>query len=82
MKSGFRIAVTVVLVSIALALGVGVVLLHDWGGRMEAILLVFGDRVWVTLDTARPRVLLLLLMPGLLLGVALFRHLPRRGRRQ
>ena len=46
---------------------------------MEAILLIFGDRVWITLDAGRPRVLFLLLIPGVLLGAALSLHARRRG---
>ncbi len=44
---------------------------------MEALLMVFGDRVWVTLDMGRPRVLFLLLIPGVFLGAALSLHAGR-----
>ena len=67
----FRVVATGLLLSIAAALVVGIVSLHDWGGRMEVLLLVFGDRVWVTLDAGHPRVWLLLLIPGIFLGAAL-----------
>ena len=65
-----RIIGTGLLVSIAAAFVFAIVELHDWGGRMEAILVVFGDRVWVTLDLGRPRVFLLLLIPAVLLLAA------------
>ncbi|MBW2421900.1 MAG: hypothetical protein JRH19_25420 [Deltaproteobacteria bacterium] len=70
MKRGLRVVATVLLLSLAAALVLGIVSLHDWGGRMEAALLVFGDRVWVTVDMGHPRVWLLLLIPGVFLGAA------------
>ena len=79
MKRRSRIVVTGLLVSLAVALGLGIVLLHDWGGRIEAMLLVFGDHVWVTVDTGRPRVLLLLLAPGVFLAAALSLQAWRSG---
>ena len=75
----FRVVATGLLVSLAAVLVLGVVLLHGWGGRMEAALLVFGDRVWVTLDAGRPRVLLLLLIPGVFIGAAFSLRAWRRG---
>ena len=73
-----RLAVVGVLTTLAVALAAGIVLLQGWGGRIEAELLVFGDRVWVIVDTGRPRLLLLLLIPGILLGAAfsLYRRRP------
>jgi hypothetical protein len=71
MKPRSRIVATGLLVSLAAVLVLGVILLHGWGGRMEALLLVFGDRMWVTLDAGRPRFLLLLVIPGVCLGAAL-----------
>jgi hypothetical protein len=67
------------LVSLAAALVLGIILLHGWGGRIEAILMIFGDRVWATLDAGRPRVLLLLLIPGVFLGAALSLYTRRPG---
>lgn len=75
----FRVAATGLLVSLAAALILGIVLLHGWGGRMEAALLVFGDHVWVTLDASRPRVLFLLIIPGVFLGAAFSLRAWRRG---
>ena len=74
MKRGIRVVATGLLVSLAIGLVLGIVQLHDWGGRIEAILMVFGDRVWVSVDTASPRVLFLLLIPGVLLGAAFSLH--------
>ena len=54
-------------------------MLYGWGGRIEALLLVFGDRVWVTLNAGRPRVLFLLLIPGVFLGAALSLYARRPG---
>jgi hypothetical protein len=79
MKRRSRVVATGLLVTLAAALVLGLVLLHGWGGRMEAILLVFGDRVWITLDAGRPRVLLLLLIPGVVLGAALSLYARRPG---
>ncbi len=66
------------LVLLATALVVGIVYLHGWGGQVEAQLMVFGDQVWVTLDTGRPRVFLLMTLPGVLLAAA-FSFYPRRS---
>jgi hypothetical protein len=71
MKRRSRVVAAGLLVSLAAALVLGIVLLHGWGGRIETLLLVFGDRVWVTLDAGRPRILFLLLIPGVFLGAAL-----------
>ena len=66
------------LVLLALALVAGIVSLHDWGGQIEAQLMVFGDRLWVTFDAGLPRVFLLMTLPGVLLAIAvsLFRRRP------
>ena len=79
MKRRSRVVATGLLVSLAVALVLGIVSVHDWGGRMEAMLLVFGDRVWVTLDSGRPRVWFLLLIPGVLLVAALSLYARRPG---
>ncbi len=78
MKRRPRLVATGLLVFLAAALILGIVLLHDWGGRIEAMLLVFGDRVWVTLDSGRPRLWFLLLIPGIFLAAAfsLYRRRP------
>jgi H+/Cl- antiporter ClcA len=78
MKRRPRLVATGLLVFLAAALILGIVLLHDWGGRIEAMLLVFGDRVWVTLDSGRPRLWFLLLIPGVFLAAAfsLYRRRP------
>lgn len=72
-----RVVATGLLVALAAILVLAVVWLHNGGGRMEVLLLVFGDRVWVTLDAGRPRFLLLLLVPGVCLGAALALHARR-----
>ena len=78
MKRRSRIVATGLLVSLAVVLVLGIVSMHGWGGRMEIILMVFGDRVWVTLDAGSPRTWLLLLIPGVLLAAALSLY-ARRG---
>jgi hypothetical protein len=80
MKRRFRAVAIGLLVALAAALVVGIFLLHGWGGRMEVLLLVFGDRVWVTLDAGRARILVLLLIPGVFLGAALALY-ARRSKR-
>ena len=67
------------LVSVAAALVVGIIVLQDWGGRIETMLIICGDRVWLTLDAGRPRILLLLLIPAIFLGAAVSLHVGRRG---
>ena len=79
MKRRSRIVATGLLVSLTVALVLGIVSLHGWGGRMEVMLLVFGDRVWVTLDFGNPRVWFLLLIPGVLLAAALSLYARRPG---
>jgi hypothetical protein len=66
------------LVLLAIALVAGIVSLHDWGGRIEAQLMVFGDRLWVTFDAGLSRVYFLMTIPGILLAIAvsLFRRRP------
>jgi hypothetical protein len=79
MKRAFRIVATGLLVTLAAALIVGIVLLQDWGGRIETTLMVYGDQVWVTLDAGRPRILLLLLVPGVLVGAVISLYVRRPG---
>ena len=79
MKRRARVVAAGLLVSLSAALVLGIVLLHDWGGHIEAALLVFGDRVWVTLDAGRPRVFVLLLIPGVFLAATLSLYARRRG---
>ena len=78
MKRRSRIIATGLLVSLTVVLVLGIVSMHGWGGRMEIILMVFGDRVWVTLDAGNPRAWLLLIIPGVLLAGAfsLYRRRP------
>jgi hypothetical protein len=78
MKRTLQIVAALLLISLAVALVLGIVFLHSWGWRIEVLLKVFGDPVWVTLDAGRPAVWLLLLVPGLLLAAAgsLFRRRP------
>ena len=78
MKRSLRIVAALLIISLAAALVLGIVLVHSWGWRMEVLLRVFGDPVWVILDAGRPTVWLLLLVPGLLLAAArsLFRRRP------
>ena len=79
MKRRSRVVVTGLLVSLAVVLALGIASFHGWGGRIEVLLLVFGDRVWVTLDAGSPRVWLLLLIPGVLLAAALSLYARRPG---
>jgi hypothetical protein len=78
MKRRLRISAAGMLVLLATALIAGIVYLHGWGGRVEAQLMVFGDRVWVTLDAGRPRVFLLMTLPGVLIAAAVSLY-PRRS---
>lgn len=71
MKRISRIVTAGFLALLSLGLVLGIVSLYGWGGRMEALLMVLGDRVWVTIDAGSPRVLLLLLVPGVFLGAAI-----------
>ena len=73
-----RIVAMGLLVSLAIALVLVIVWMNRVGGGMEAMLMVFGDPVWVTLDSGHPRVWLLLLIPGVFLGAA-FSLRPRRS---
>lgn len=79
MKRALRIFATVLLVCLASALALGITSLYDWGGRIETILLVFGDQVWVTLDASRPRFLFLLFVPAVFVCAALSLRAWRRG---
>ena len=78
-KHRARIIVTGLLVLLAAGSVWGIVSFHSWGGRMEMLLLVFGDRVWVTIDAGRPRILLLLLVPTVLLAAAVSPYVHRSG---
>ena len=78
MKRRLRISAAGMLVLLATALIVGIAYLHGWGGRVETQLMVFGERVWVTLDAGRPRVFLLMALPVVLLGAAVSLY-PRRS---
>ena len=79
MKRRSRVVTASLLASLAAALVLGIVFLHGWGGHVEVALMVFGDRVWVTLDAGRPRIWLLLFAPGVFLGTALWLHARRSG---
>jgi len=70
MKRLIRIVAAVSSALMAAALSFGIVSLHGWGGDVETLLVVFGDRVWVSFDAGRPRVFLLMILPALLLWVA------------
>lgn len=74
-----RIISSGLLICLALALFWGIFSLWSWGGRIETALMVFGDPLWVSLDGGRPRILLLLLVPGVFLGAALSLLARRRG---
>ncbi len=45
--------------------------LIDWGGRIEATLLVRGEPVFIVVDAGRPRIVLLLTLPVALVASAL-----------
>ena len=77
MKRRSRTAVAGLLVLLATALLLGIVSLYGWGGRVEALLLVFGDRVWVTVDAGRPRLFLLMTLPAVLFWAAISLYLRR-----
>ena len=79
MLAAARFVAISLLVFLAAALVVGIIMLQNWGGRIETMLVVYGDRVWLTLDVGRPRFLLLLLIPAVLLGAAASLHVRRRG---
>ena len=79
MKRRLRTVGAAVLVSLAAALGFGIAWLYDWGGRIETQLSLFGDLVWVTLDTGHPRIFLLLLAPGVMLLAARSLYVRRSG---
>ena len=79
MKRRSRVVAAGLLASLAAALVLGIGSMHGWGGRMEVALLVFCDRVWVTLDAGRPRVWFLLLIPGVFLAGALSLYARRPG---
>ena len=45
--------------------------LIDWGGRIEATLMVYGEPVFIVLDAGRSRTVLLLMLPVALVAAAL-----------
>jgi hypothetical protein len=79
MRARKRMIAAGMLVLLAGAFSAGIVALHSWGGRIETLMMVFGDRVWVTLDAGRPRVLLLLAIPAVLLWAAMSLRARRPG---
>jgi len=79
MKRRSRVAAAGLLVCLAAGLVLGIAMAHGWGGRMEVMLLVFGDRVWVTFDSGSPRLWLLLVIPGAFLAAALSLSARRPG---
>ncbi len=70
MRRRFRVVAAGLLVCLAAVLVVGIVALYDWGGSMEVMLNVFGDHVWVNLDSTSPRLWFLLVVPGVFLAAA------------
>ena len=64
------IALAILLGSSGIAATVAIVALYLWGGQIETQLLLFGDRVWVTMDAGRPRLLLLFGIPAVLFWTA------------
>lgn len=79
MKRSFRVVAASLLVCLAAALVLGIVRAHGWGGSMEVMLMVFGDRVWVTIDSGKPRLWLLLVIPGVFLAAAFSLWVRRPG---
>jgi hypothetical protein len=73
-----RLVLAIVVLCLAGLLIYWILALHGWGGRVETQLLVFGDRVWLTFDAGRPRLLVLILIPVLLgwMAVGLWRGRP------
>ena len=70
MKRRSRVVTAAALVLMASVLVFGIISLYGWGGQIETLLLVFGDRVWVTFDAGRPRLFLLMAIPGALCWAA------------
>ncbi len=54
--------------------------LIDWGGRIEATLMVYGEPVFVTLDVGRPRIVFLFTLPVALVAAALAARKQRKSR--
>jgi hypothetical protein len=75
----FRFVTIALLVVLAVAFGAGIFYLQDWGGSIESILVIFGDKVWVSIDAGRPRIALLYLLPAVLLWAAFSLYTARRG---
>jgi hypothetical protein len=71
MRAAFRAVLVGVLILVAATLVAGIASLYSWGGRVETLVLLFGDRVWVTVDAGRPRFLLMLLVPAVFALTAL-----------
>jgi hypothetical protein len=70
MKRRSRVVTAAALVLMASVLVFGIISLYGWGGRIETLLLVFGNRVWVTFEAGRPRLLLLMVVPAVLCWAA------------
>jgi len=79
MMRRLRLVVAGLLACLAVAFVAGIVQAHGWGGSMEVMLMVFGDRVWVAVDAASPRLWFLLVIPGVLLAGALSLWAQRPG---
>ena len=45
--------------------------LINWGGQIEATLMVYGEPVFVVLDAGRPRIVFVLMLPVALVAAAL-----------
>jgi hypothetical protein len=54
--------------------------LVQWGGQIEATLLVYGEPVFVTLDAGRPRIVFLFTLPVALVAAALAARKQRKSR--
>jgi len=54
--------------------------LVQWGGHIEATLLVYGEPVFVTLDASRPRIVFLFTLPVALVATALAVRKQRKPR--
>lgn len=72
MRSRGRAVVSGLLAVLAAVVTGLIVLLIDWGGKVEAALLVFGTLVFLEFDAGHPRVLLLLALPIVLIGGAAY----------
>jgi hypothetical protein len=54
--------------------------LIQWGGKIEATLMVYGEPVFVTLDAGRPRIAFLFTLPVALVAAALAARKQRKSR--